>query len=224
MKKTIIFDFNGTMIFDTELHKRAWHAFMPPLIGRRLTEEEFDRNIIGQINAEIFRRYLGDDLTPARLEELANGKEAEYRRQCLLDPSLFRLVDGLPEFLDDLRDGGCTMVIATGSPLCNVEFFREQFALDRWFGAKDIIYDDGSYPGKPDPAIYHKTMAELGVRPQDCVIFEDSLAGVLAAHRAGVECVFALSPTVGADFYAEVGGVTAVLRDYRGYRDFPILP
>ena len=63
MKKAIIFDFNGTMIFDTVLNERAWHTTLAPRIGRPLTREDFDRNIIGLTNSVIFRSYLGDNLT-----------------------------------------------------------------------------------------------------------------------------------------------------------------
>ncbi|MBR6708098.1 MAG: HAD family phosphatase [Clostridia bacterium] len=222
MKKAIIFDFNGTMIFDTLLNERAWHSTLEPQIGRPLTREDFDRNIIGLTNSAIFRSYLGDDLTAKEIQDLTEEKEAEYRRQCLLDRSLFRLIDGLPEFLDYLRERGYAMTIATGSPFCNLDFFFAELGLDRWFNVSDIIYDDGTFPGKPDPTIYLRTMKALGVSPEDCVVFEDSLAGVQSAHRAGVNCVLALNATEDEAFYDRVGGVTRLLRDYRDYLTFPI--
>lgn len=222
MKKKIIFDFNGTMIFDTPLHYRAWDNFMPPLIGRPLTREELDRYIIGQANADIFRRYLGSDTAPERIAQLTYEKEAEYRRQCLLDPATFRLVDGLTEFLDYLKAEGFSLTIATGSPIENLTFYLEQFNLRRWFMAEDIIYDDGTYPGKPAPDIYLLTMARLGVTPADCIVFEDSLGGVTSAHAAGIETIIALSESGDERFYDSVGGVTRVIRDYRDFRSLPL--
>ena len=217
-KKTLIFDFNGTMFFDTEMHYRAWDEFMPRRLGRRLPREELDRNIIGQANVDIFRRYFGD-ISPEQIEELTMEKEAEYRRQCLLDPDRFHLVEGLVEFLDELKAEGFTMTIATGSPLVNLNFYMEHFRLDRWFSAAQIIYDDGTYPGKPAPDIYLLTMERLGVKPEECIIFEDSLGGVRSAHAAGVHHIIALNETEGDSFYAEAGGVTRILRSYRGARE-----
>ena len=217
-KKTLIFDFNGTMFFDTEMHYRAWDEFMPRRLGRRLPREELDRNVIGQANIDIFRRYFGD-ISPEQIEKLTQEKEAEYRRQCLLDPDRFHLVDGLVEFLDKLKIEGFTMTIATGSPLVNLNFYMEHFRLDRWFSPARIIYDDGTYPGKPAPDIYLLTMERLGVKPEECIIFEDSLGGVRAAHAAGVHHIIALNETEGDAFYAEAGGVTQILRSFRGARE-----
>ena len=216
--KTLIFDFNGTMFFDTEMHYRAWDEFMPRRLGRKLSREELDRKIIGQANVDIFRRYFGD-ISPEQIEELTMEKEAEYRRQCLLDPGRFHLVEGLEEFLDGLKADGYTMTIATGSPLVNLNFYMEHFRLDRWFSSAQIIYDDGTYPGKPAPDIYLLTMERLGVKPEDCIIFEDSLGGVRAAHAAGVHHIIALNETEGDAFYAEAGGVTQILRSFRGARE-----
>lgn len=218
MKKTIIFDFNGTLIFDTPLHARAWDVFMPPLLGRRLTQEELDRYVIGQPNDMIFRRFLGEDISPDRIARLSYDKEAEYRRQCVADPATFHLVDGAVEFLDYLKDEGYTMTIATGSQWENLAFYLEQFGLARWFSPDDIIYDDGTYPGKPAPDIYRLTMERLGVKPADCIVFEDSLSGVESAHAAGIDTVIALRPDGDAHFYDRVGGVTRVMRDFMGYR------
>lgn len=217
-QKVLIFDFNGTMLFDTEMHYRAWHEFMPRHLGRKLPQEELDRNIIGQANMDIFRRYFGD-ISPEHIEELSMEKEAEYRQQCLLAPDRFHLVEGLVEFLDELKAEGYTMTIATGSPLVNLNFYMEHFHLNRWFSPAQIIYDDGTYPGKPAPDIYLLTMERLGVAPVDCVVFEDSLGGVRAAHAAGIHHIIALNETEGEAFYAEAGGVTRIIRSFRDARN-----
>ncbi len=212
--KAIIFDFNGTMLFDTEMHYRAWHVFMPKRLGRDVSREELDRNVIGQANVDIFHRYFGD-ISPERIEKLTMEKEAEYRRQCLLDPDRFHLVEGLEEFLDTLKAKQIPMTIATGSPLVNLNFYMEHFHLDRWFSPAQIIYDDGTYPGKPAPDIYLLTMERLGVTPEDCIVFEDSLGGVRSAHAAGIHHIIALNETEGDAFYAEAGGVTRIIRSFR---------
>ncbi|MBQ3126729.1 MAG: HAD family hydrolase [Clostridia bacterium] len=222
MKKNVIFDFNGTMIFDTPLHTRAWHNYMPAVIGRYLTQEELDRYVIGQINNDIFRRFLGADISQEEIDRHAYDKEAEYRRQCLLAPDIFHLVDGLEEFLDYLKAEGYSMTIATGSPLENLNLYLDHFNLRRWFSAEDIIYDDGTYPGKPAPDIYLLTMERLGVKPEDCVVFEDSLGGVTAAHAAGIPTIIALNEAGDERFYDRVGGVTRVIRNYRDFRDLPL--
>jgi len=195
---------------------------MPAVIGRHLTQEELDRYVIGQINCDIFRRFLGADATQADINFHSYAKEAEYRRLCLTTPEIFHLVDGLEEFLDYLKAEGYSMTIATGSPLENLNLYLEHFNLRRWFSADDIIYDDGTYPGKPAPDIYLLTMKRLGVTPEDCIVFEDSLGGVTSAKAAGISTIIALNEAGDEHFYDRVGGVTKVIRNYRDFRSLPL--
>ena len=80
--KGVIFDFNGTMIFDTDIHRSVWLEYMPKLTGRPITVDEIDHNMIGVDNANIFRKYLGADLPMERIDQLAYDKEAAYREKC----------------------------------------------------------------------------------------------------------------------------------------------
>jgi len=49
-------------------------------------------------------------------------------------------------------------------------------------------------PGKPDPSCFLMAAERLGVNPEQCVVFEDSAAGVLAAKSAGMSCVALVRP------------------------------
>ncbi len=215
--KGVIFDFNGTMIFDTAIHRSVWLEFMPALTGRPVTPDEIDRNMIGVDNVNIFRKYLGPDVPMERIEQLAHDKEAAYRERCRHDTVRARLIDGLEEFLDELKEKGIPMTIATGSEINNVNFYFEMFGLDRWFDFDKVVYDDGSYPGKPYPDIYLLAAAKLGLTPGDCIIFEDSYSGVKAARAAGAGRVFAVSENTPDTAYIPYGGVDAAAHDFVGY-------
>lgn len=217
--KGIIFDFNGTMIFDTAIHRRVWHEFIPRHTGRQITDEEIDKYILGRDNKNILTRFLGS-LSDDDVLRLAYEKEAEYRRQCLLDPVRFRLLDGLEELLDRIKDSGTPLTIATGSEILNITFYFEQFGLSRWFDLDRVVYDDGSFPGKPEPDIYLRAAAALGLDPAGCLVFEDSLSGVLAAHNAGIGYVVAISETENAQFYAGAGGVELATDSFREHVTF----
>lgn len=215
--KGVIFDFNGTMIFDTDIHRSVWLEFMPALTGKPITADEIDRNMIGVDNATIFRRYLGENLSDERIEQLAYDKEAAYREKCRKDPVRARLVDGLPEFLDALKQKNIPCTIATGSEINNLKFYFEIFDLARWFDFDKVVYDDGSFPGKPSPDIYLLAAAKLGLNPSECVVFEDSYSGVRAAHAAGVGCVLSVNENTPDSAYVPYGGVAAVAHDFVGY-------
>ena len=56
-----------------------------------------------------------------------------------------------------------------------------------------VVYDDGHIPGKPNPTVFNMAIEKLGVKPEDCIIFEDSAAGVEAAYKAGVSAVYLIN-------------------------------
>ncbi|MDY4898156.1 MAG: HAD family hydrolase [Eubacteriales bacterium] len=209
----VIFDFNGTMIFDSPIHRAVWHDFIPEHTGQTITDEQVDRTMLGRDNAHILRQYFGN-ISDAEVERLAYEKEAEYRRRCLQDPVHFRLVDGLVPFLDYLKQIKMPMTIATGSEILNVKFFFEQFDLGKWFDFEKVVYDDGTFPGKPFPDIYRLATSRLGLDPAVCLVFEDSFSGIRAAHDAGIGHIVALSQLSPAPDYKCSGGVDAAVNDF----------
>ncbi|MGI6167074.1 MAG: HAD family hydrolase [Eubacteriales bacterium] len=220
MIKAIIFDFNGTMIFDSEFHRRVWFEFIPRHTGRRVTYEEIDKNMLGRDNASILRKYFGEHLSDREIGELTQEKEAAYRRLCLANKERFKLVDGVVEFLDYLKETGMPTTIATGSEISNLKFYYEHFELWRWFDFDRIVYDDGSFPGKPAPDIYLRAAAALKADPADCLVFEDAHSGVLAAHNAGIGYIVAVSETEDASLFDSAGGVDLVTKNFLGFTRF----
>lgn len=218
--KAVIFDFNGTMIFDSDIHRSVWYEFIPKYTSKIVTQEEIRDFILGRDNASILRHYFGHQLTDEDICRLTYEKEATYRRLCLNDKKRFRFIDGLKEFLDYLKDIEIPMTIATGSEIVNLKFFFEQFNLSRWFDFENVIYDNGSFPGKPAPDIYIRAAKVLSTNPADCLVFEDALSGVLAAHNAGIGHIVAISESDGAAFYERAGGVDFAASSYREYFRF----
>lgn len=220
--KAVIFDFNGTMIYDSPIHRAVWFRFVPAHGGGEITDDDIDKRILGRDNAQILTDFFGK-LTPEQIDALAYEKEAEYRRMCLEDKKRFRLIDGVREFLDWLTASGIPINIATGSEVNNVNFYfeRPETDLGRWFDRSKVVYDDGTFPGKPNPDIYLRAAAAIGVRCEDCIVFEDSYSGVLAAHRAGAKYVVALGEGVRAETFNPIGGVDLAVEDFTRFREFP---
>ena len=220
--KAVLFDFNGTMIYDSPIHAAVWFDFVPQHGGGTITNEDVEKRCLGRDNAQILTDFFGK-LSDEEIERLAYEKEAEYRRRCRLDPKRFRLNPGLTDFLDWLRAEKIPINIATGSEINNLNFYfeRPEIGLGRWFDRSLVVYDDGSFPGKPNPDIYLRAAAALGVSCADCLVFEDSYSGVLAAHRAGAKYVVALGEGVRAEKFADIGGVDLAVEDFTGFRSFP---
>ncbi|MBC8452291.1 MAG: HAD family phosphatase, partial [Spirochaetes bacterium] len=159
--KGVIFDFNGTMFWDNEFHIRAWIEFSSRH-GCRMTREDYLTDFIGKTSAKSLEMLLGIKIDDAKLDELHDEKETIYRRMCLEDTKKFVLAPGLIQILDELTEKSIPRAIATASALLNVEFFIDQFKLDRWFDKNHIIYDDGRIANKPAPDIYLLAANGLG--------------------------------------------------------------
>ena len=182
MVKGMIFDFNGTMVFDAHLHERAW-VDMIKKHNHQVSDQEVIDYIHGRTNDKTIRHFIGD-VSEEELIELSDEKEREYHR--LVREEQVAYVSGTEELLDELVKRNIPFTIATASPKINIDFYFDYFNLGRWFQYEDIIYDDGTFPGKPEPIIYQKAAASLGLAPKDCVVFEDAVAGIQSANRADI--------------------------------------
>lgn len=181
----IIFDFNGTLFFDSDKQEQAWHTVSRQLRGKGFTSEEMYERVHGRSSRSIFEYLLRKPLTQEQVWELIERKETIYRELCLQDEERFRLAPGAAELLDWLCEHGIPHTIATASEIRNVRFFREHFGLDRWFDPRRIVYDDGTFSGKPAPDIYLRAAERIGLSPSRCIVAEDARSGIEAARRAG---------------------------------------
>ena len=146
--KGILFDFNGTMLFDSALQEDVWKKFLKSKIGREITNEEIHKYIHGGNNKTVLSYFFNRNFSDGEVEELGEEKESMYRNMCLKDMEMFKLAKGLPDFLDKLKEAGILITIATGAPLSNVKFYFEHLNLGKWFDINKIVYTDGSFKGK----------------------------------------------------------------------------
>ena len=212
--KGIIFDFNGTLFFDTEQHEQAWREYVKQLSGRDITDDEFRYCIHGRTNADILRYFLHNGLTEKEIERHSEAKEEVYRRLCMKMGDKLHLADGACEMLDRLKASGVHMAVATSSGRSNTQFYIKRFDLWRWFNQNTFIYNDGSVPGKPAPDIYITAAEAIGLETSECVIFEDMPSGIESAVSAGAGRVIAVASSLSHEFLASVSGVDEVIPDF----------
>ncbi len=184
--KAIIFDLNGTLLLDSPLHEAAWIEAARELRKEPLTVHEFQLHGHGLTNKAIITYLLGREPDKELLNRVLEEKESRYRDLCLENSDVFKLAPGVSEFLDQCKTYGIPVTIATGSYLKNVEFYFKYLQLGNWFSLQNVVYDNGFDPGKPHPFIFEKAAKILGVRPGECVVFEDSYSGIKAACAAGI--------------------------------------
>jgi beta-phosphoglucomutase len=186
-KKGVIFDFNGTLLWDTHLHNIAWDNFFKEN-GFFLSDEEKHQRMHGRLNREILMDLFDNKLTEAEIERYSLEKEYGYQRLCtgLND---FSLAEGVVELFEKLKEQDIPFVIATASGIENVEFSIRRLELDKWFKREHIIYNDGSMRGKPFPDLFLKAINMLDMDSKNVVIFEDSVSGIKAAEAAAAGTV-----------------------------------
>ena len=211
--RSVIFDFNGTLFADSDKHREGWKRFLAKY-GLDVDDEELRTHYLGRTNPYILKRVFGEDLAPDLIAARTLEKEATYRQCCMEDPDSFHLIEGATAFLDFLKDSGVDFTIATGSEYSNVDFYFAEFGLGKWFDRSRVVLDDGSFPGKPAPDGYLRAAKVLGVDPADCVVFEDSISGVRAAHAAGIGKIVAICTEVSAERLLSYPGVVVAEKDF----------
>lgn len=216
MVKGVIFDFNGTMFLDSPLHERAWIDMAKKLRTEPLGIEEFYANLQGRTNLQIITYLLGRQPSDIELSQITEDKELLYRTRCSAPDGLHSLAPGVENFLNQLKPTGIPFTIATGSYLPNVQFYFSHLHLEKWFDFEKVIYDDGTYPGKPSPDIFLKAADKIGVKTADCLVFEDSYAGIRSAVAAGIGRIVTVERSLDAEKVAQIGRVFAMRDGFVG--------
>ena len=212
--KGIIFDFNGTLFFDSHLHYEAWRIFSKKLRGYPFEDDEMRNNMFGRTNADIIEYALGKKPDEATIEKLAKEKEGMYREMCLKNRDEMVLSPGAEEFLDYLKENNIPRTIATMSEWDNVNFYINEFKLEKWFDLDKIVYSKGDLPGKPAPDIYIKAAKNLNLLPSECVVVEDALSGINAAKNAKAGKIIAIASVESDDFYKKIPCVSQIIHNF----------
>lgn len=214
MYKGIIFDFNGTLFFDSEKHQEAWREFSKRLRDHAFTDEEMRDYMFGRTNEDIIAYLIGKKPSPELVESFAKEKEAVYRDMCRKDYENTKLAPGAIEFLDYLQGNNLPHTIATMSEKDNVDFYIEEFKLAKWFDIDKIVYSDGTLPGKPAPDIYIRAAEKLNLKPEECIVVEDAVSGIESARAAGIGKIIAIASMESEDLYKKIPAVSQIIKNF----------
>jgi len=179
-----IFDMDGTLIDNTPYHFKSWQMLFKKYGKGDLSKHEYYTNISGVPVMETIERVFGTGRDEAELTELLNEKENFYRETYapFLAP-----INGLENFLTGLKNAGVKMAMATSATVQDIDFILNKIPIRDDFDA--IVNSTMVSKPKPNPQIFLKAAEKLNSNPADCVVFEDSLAGIKAANSAGMKVV-----------------------------------
>jgi beta-phosphoglucomutase len=178
----LVFDLDGVIVDSNRVHSESWREYLRRC-GREVPEG-FDLRMFGRRNDDIVRDVFGWDLDPAEVFRHGAEKERVYRD--LLGPVLRdHLVPGVASFLE--RHHAVPMAVASNGEAANASFVLHTGGLRDYF--RVVVTGDQVERPKPDPEIYRLAAGLLQVPPANCIVFEDSAAGVEAARAAGARVV-----------------------------------
>ena len=213
----VIFDFNGVIVDDYPLQKEAWNKISLKLRGIEVTDEEMLQKIRGVQTKETVNWFGNGKISEEQIIKFAKEKEENIRDLYLSSP-LFCLNKGLDFFLDALKKNNIPRTIATSSKFEDLQFSLNKLGLTKWFDINLIIYNDGTYRGKPAPDAYVLATKKLNLDPKDCVVFEDAVSGITAAYAAGIRYIIGVGNDERQTILKKLPGVIRGIHDFSKLR------
>jgi HAD superfamily hydrolase (TIGR01509 family) len=179
----LIFDFDGT-ILDTELPAfRAWQEIYEEH-GCTLALTAWAA-ALGGSGKEFDPCAHLESLVGRQLDRETLRARRQIRKLELLAAEV--VLPGVVEYIEGARLMGLRLAVASSSPRDWVEEHLRRFGLLEAFDCVSCAEDVERV--KPDPALYLRTLENLGLRPDEAIVVEDSPNGIAAARAAGIFCV-----------------------------------
>jgi HAD superfamily hydrolase (TIGR01509 family) len=180
----LIFDCDGVLLNSEQICQETERAFLADR-GVDYAKREYVEKYMGTTERE-FRALLRADalsrfaveLPPEFFDDLSAAISAAYRER----------LAAIPDAATAVASWGKRKAVASSSELHNLLFKLDTTGLAELFG-EHIYSADAVGVGKPNPAIFVYTAAQLAVAPERCIVVEDSVNGVLAAKRAGMTAI-----------------------------------
>lgn len=202
MIKGVIFDLDGVIVSTDELHYEAWKKLAEELGITGFTKEdnEKQRGVSRMESLEVVLAKGSRQYTEEEKVQLADRKNNYYKEMLkTLDKSA--LLPGSEETLLKLREKN--ILIALGSASKNAIDILKQIEIYDLFN--EISSGLDVTRSKPDPQVFLVAAQKLGLDPSECLVVEDSKAGIVAAKAGGMKSL-AVGPfykTLGGDYEAE---------------------
>lgn len=183
IKNHIIFDFNGVIVNDENLHFQSTQKVLELISDLDITHEEYYNFFAGRANYLGFSSYLEFKNKKDDINNLIIQKNKIYMKLIsneipVIDPTIFFIKENYFKYY---------FSIVTGAQRKEVEFILNKLNLSQMF--EKVLCSDDVTESKPSPQGYLKAISLSRIPVENSVVIEDSISGVTAAKRANARCI-----------------------------------
>ena len=199
MLRAVIFDFDGVITDSEVLHLRAFNRVLAQY-GIEITTKDYYKDYLGLTDVDCFKLLIrqGRLKTPEQeIENLVKQKNQIFEE---LAKTEGRIIEGVRDFLEMLRQNNVPMAICSGAVLAEIALILEEARLRSFFAV--IVPAEQVKRGKPNPEGFLLTLQKLNrivspveagiqnpILPNQCIVIEDSHWGLEAARAAGMHTI-----------------------------------
>lgn len=177
----VLWDMDGVLVDTGDFHFQSWKETFEE-VDAPFDKEDF-RKTFGMNNAGILEWVFGRKPEPEEVSRISDKKESLFRD---LIKGKAEPIPGVLRWLKQFRAWGIKQAITSSAPPKNIEVLVAELKIEEYF---DAIVSGFDMPGKPNPDVFLKAAGTLQVRPENCIVVEDAIAGVEGAKRAGMKCI-----------------------------------
>ena len=183
--KACIFDLDGVIVDTAIYHYKAWRRLANQLGFDFTLEQNEELKGISRIDSlKTILNWAGLNKTENEIQSLAALKNTWYV-EMITKMTSNEVLPGAKEFLEKVRSNG--YLTALGSASKNSELILNQIGLMHLF---DVLVDGNKVTkSKPNPEVFLVGASELKVKPEECIVFEDAIAGIQAAKAGNMKAV-----------------------------------
>jgi HAD superfamily hydrolase (TIGR01509 family) len=179
----VIFDMDGVIIDSEPYHFKVLMNLHDKLGIKGM--EERHAEFVGKSIKNMWQKLKSEFRLAHSVEELMELQVRDYLDFVAEQP--INPISGAMELLVQLKQREVPMILASSSKMVLIDLVLKRFEMEEYF--KDVISGDDLPFSKPDPAIYLRAVASIGLSPSHCIAIEDSHNGVRSAKAAGIHCV-----------------------------------
>ncbi|MFZ0033820.1 MAG: HAD family phosphatase [Sedimentisphaerales bacterium] len=192
MLRAVIFDFDGVITDSEVLHLRSFNKVLVQY-GVEISTKDYYKDYLGLSDLDCFKALIDKKVLqkPAKgIENLAKEKNEVFEK---LAKTEGRIIEGVRDFLQMLRQNNIPMAICSGALLVEIELVLEQARLRSFFEV--IVSAEFVKRGKPSPEGFLLTLRKLNhgrqnlILPNQCIVIEDSHWGLTAAKAAEMHTI-----------------------------------